>query len=51
MSGIGATPPRYRVTVDREQCMLCERCVESCPYGVFRTQDGRLLIDSRLTFP
>ncbi|MDD1666239.1 MAG: hypothetical protein LUQ23_01720, partial [Methanomicrobiales archaeon] len=26
--------------------MLCERCVEGCPYGVFRAQDGRLLIDS-----
>src|SRR5512136_81940 len=47
MSSIGALPPRYRITVDRDQCMLCERCVESCPYGVFRSQDGRLLIDSR----
>ncbi|MDD1659510.1 MAG: alpha-hydroxy-acid oxidizing protein [Methanomicrobiales archaeon] len=47
MSSIGALPPRYRITVDRDQCMLCERCVESCPYGVFRSQDGRLIIDSR----
>jgi glutamate synthase domain-containing protein 2 len=47
MTGIGATPPRYRITIDREQCMLCERCVENCPYGVFRSSDGRILIDSR----
>ena len=47
MSSIGALPPRYRITVDRDQCMLCERCVESCPYGVFRSHDGRLIIDSR----
>ena len=44
---IGAVPPRYRITIDRDQCMLCERCVENCPYGVFRSSDGRILIDSR----
>ena len=44
---IGAVPPRYRIRIDREQCMLCERCVDQCPYGVFRSQDGQILIDSR----
>jgi glutamate synthase domain-containing protein 2 len=27
--------------------MLCERCVENCPYGVFRASDGQILVDSR----
>ncbi|MDD1671901.1 MAG: 4Fe-4S binding protein, partial [Methanomicrobiales archaeon] len=44
---IGSTPPRYKLQIDREQCMLCERCIESCPYGVFRRDGDRLIINSR----
>jgi glutamate synthase domain-containing protein 2 len=44
---IGSIPAHYRIQVDREQCMLCERCIESCPYGVFRKEGDRILISSR----
>jgi glutamate synthase domain-containing protein 2 len=44
---IGSLPPRYRIQIDREQCMLCERCIESCPYGVFRREGDRMVINSR----
>lgn len=44
---IGSIPPRYRIQIDRDQCMLCERCIESCPYGVFRREGERILISSR----
>jgi glutamate synthase domain-containing protein 2 len=44
---IGSIPARYRIQVDREQCMLCERCIESCPYGVFRREGDRILVSSR----
>jgi len=44
---IGSTPPRYRVSIDRDQCMLCERCVEECPYGVFRRNGEKITIQSR----
>jgi glutamate synthase domain-containing protein 2 len=44
---IGATPSRYRIRIDRDQCMLCERCIESCPYGVFRKNGESIHIDSR----
>jgi glutamate synthase domain-containing protein 2 len=44
---IGSTPPRYRVSIDPGQCMLCERCVEECPYGVFRRNGERIIVNSR----
>jgi glutamate synthase domain-containing protein 2 len=44
---LGSTPGRYRIRIDRDQCMLCERCIESCPYGVFRKNGESILIDSR----
>ncbi len=44
---IGSTPPRYRIQIDRDQCMLCERCIENCPYGVFRREGDRILVQSR----
>lgn len=44
---IGSTPPRYKLQIDHDQCMLCERCVESCPYGVFRRDGDRIIIYSR----
>jgi glutamate synthase domain-containing protein 2 len=44
---IGSLPARYRIQIDSEQCMLCERCVESCPYGVFRREGDRIMVNSR----
>ena len=44
---IGSTPPRYRISVDRDQCMLCERCITECPYGVFRRNGERIAVNSR----
>ena len=44
---IGSTPPRYRIQIDRDQCMLCERCIENCPYGGFRREGDRILVQSR----
>jgi len=46
-SNIGSMPLRYRITIDREQCMECGRCVENCSYGVFRWDGDRILINSR----
>ncbi len=46
-SNLGSMPLRYRVTIDREQCMECERCIENCSYGVFRRDGDRILINSR----
>lgn len=45
---IGSVPLRYRIGVDHEQCMLCGRCVENCPYGVFRLEGGRIHVNSRV---
>jgi glutamate synthase domain-containing protein 2 len=44
---IGSVPPRFKVTIDRERCMLCERCIENCPYGTFRREGDKILIESR----
>jgi len=44
---LGSTPLRYRIEIDDRQCMVCGRCVENCPYGVFREEDDRILINSR----
>ena len=44
---LGSIPLRYKVKIDREQCMRCMRCVENCSYGVFRPENGSILIDSR----
>jgi glutamate synthase domain-containing protein 2 len=38
---------KYRVTIDREQCMLCGRCIENCPYGVYRKDGDLIRINSR----
>ena len=46
-NNIGSIPLRYRVTIDRDQCMECERCIENCSYGVFRRDGDRILINSR----
>ncbi|MDV2480688.1 4Fe-4S dicluster domain-containing protein [Methanoculleus sp. Wushi-C6] len=44
---IGSVPPRYRISIDRVQCMECGRCVENCPYGVYRWDGDKILINSR----
>jgi len=44
---IGSLPPRYRVSIDRERCMECERCIENCSYGVFRRDGDQILVNSR----
>ncbi|NYT06424.1 MAG: 4Fe-4S dicluster domain-containing protein [Methanomicrobiales archaeon] len=44
---VGSMPVRYRIGIDRDACMLCERCIENCPYGVFRREGDRIMIDSR----
>ncbi|MDD1652133.1 MAG: IMP dehydrogenase [Methanomicrobiales archaeon] len=44
---LGSIPPRYRISVDRDQCMLCERCITECPYGVFRRNGERIAVNSR----
>lgn len=46
-SNLGSMPLRYRVTIDRDQCMECERCIDNCSYGVFRRDGDRILINSR----
>ncbi len=45
---IGSLPPKYRVSVDPDQCMLCGRCVENCAYGVFRRDGDRIRVNSRV---
>ncbi|HDR74296.1 MAG TPA: 4Fe-4S dicluster domain-containing protein [Methanoculleus sp.] len=44
---IGSLPPRYKIRIDHDRCMLCERCIESCPYGTFRREGDRILVNSR----
>lgn len=44
---LGSIPTKFRVNVDRDQCMLCERCVENCPYGTYRREENDIIIDTR----
>jgi glutamate synthase domain-containing protein 2 len=44
---IGSVPTKFRITVDHDQCMLCGRCIENCPYGVFRMENDRIHVNSR----
>jgi glutamate synthase domain-containing protein 2 len=44
---IGSLPQRYRVTIDRDRCMLCDRCIDNCPYGTFRREGDRIMVNSR----
>jgi glutamate synthase domain-containing protein 2 len=44
---IASLPPKYRIAIDHDRCMLCERCIENCPYGTFRREEGRILVESR----
>lgn len=44
---LGSVPPRYKISIDREQCMDCGRCIENCSYGVFRREGDRIITESR----
>ncbi len=44
---IGSVPSKFRVSVNHDQCMLCGRCIENCPYGVFRMENNQIHINSR----
>jgi len=44
---IGARPMRFLVTIDPDQCMLCGRCIENCPYGTFRMENNKIKVYSR----
>ncbi|EHQ34236.1 glutamate synthase-related protein [Methanoplanus limicola] len=44
---IGSVPVKFKVTVDNDRCMLCERCIENCSYGVFRREGQKIVSDSR----
>lgn len=44
---IGSTPPKYKISIDNSLCMLCERCIENCSYGVFRREEQRIVPNSR----
>ncbi|MGM0770679.1 MAG: 4Fe-4S binding protein, partial [Halobacteriota archaeon] len=43
---LGSVPLKYKVSIDREQCMHCMRCIDNCSYGVFHKEDDRIIIDS-----
>lgn len=44
---LGSVPLKYKISIDREQCMKCMRCVDNCSYGVYRIENDKILIDSR----
>ncbi|UGV40203.1 IMP dehydrogenase [Methanococcoides orientis] len=44
---LGSVPLKYKITIDREQCMHCMRCIDNCSYGVYHKEDDRIIIDSR----
>lgn len=36
-------PPKYKVNIDSDACMLCERCVTECSWGVYRRQRNKII--------
>ncbi|MBP1910560.1 glutamate synthase-related protein [Methanolobus bombayensis] len=44
---LGSVPLKYKISIDRDQCMKCMRCVDNCSYGVYRIEDDKIIIDSR----
>ncbi|QSZ66884.1 4Fe-4S dicluster domain-containing protein [Methanofollis aquaemaris] len=44
---LGSVPVKYRVTIDRDRCMECGRCIENCPYGTFRWEGDKITAVSR----
>ncbi|MFY9200663.1 MAG: glutamate synthase-related protein [Methanosarcina flavescens] len=44
---LGSVPTKFKVSIDRDQCMDCGRCIENCSYGVYRREGDRILVESR----
>lgn len=44
---LGSIPMKFKVRIDTDECMLCERCIENCPYGTYRLEGEKIHIDSR----
>ncbi|HTY14239.1 MAG TPA: glutamate synthase-related protein [Methanoregulaceae archaeon] len=44
---IGTVPMKFRVSIDRDQCMVCGRCVENCSYNVFRKEGDTITVNPR----
>lgn len=44
---LGTVPLKYKISIDRDQCMKCMRCVDNCSYAVYRIENDKILIDSR----
>lgn len=44
---LGSIPLRYKIGIDRDQCMQCMRCIDNCSYGVYRFEKDKIIIDSR----
>ncbi|MDG6257010.1 MAG: glutamate synthase-related protein [Methanomicrobiaceae archaeon] len=44
---IGSLPQRYKISIDHDRCMLCDRCIENCSYGTFRRDGDRIRINAR----
>ena len=44
---IGTVPMKFRVSIDRDRCMVCGRCVENCSYNVFRKDGDTISINPR----
>ncbi|WP_406655581.1 glutamate synthase-related protein [Methanolobus sp. ZRKC2] len=44
---LGSVPLKYKISIDRDQCMKCMRCVDNCSYGVYRIEEDKIIIDSR----
>ncbi len=44
---LGSVPSKFKVSIDRDQCMDCGRCIENCSYGVYRREGDKILIESR----
>ncbi|WP_456471845.1 glutamate synthase-related protein [Methanocaldococcus sp.] len=36
-------PPKYKVEIDYDKCMLCERCTIECSWGVYRREGDRII--------
>lgn len=44
---IGSRPTKFQIYVDKNQCMLCGRCVDNCSYGVFRLEQDHIITNTR----
>src|ERR1035437_6245240 len=44
---LGSVPPKFKVGIDRDQCMDCGRCIENCSYGVYHREGDKILIQPR----